>query len=64
MLNFSLLQCGASLEMLIYIIKETTGLNCVLNLLFKINQSLCKKKLQAGDDLQLGQVSDALKKLS
>lgn len=64
MLNFSQLQCGASLEMLIYIIKETTGLNCVLNLLFKINQSLCKKKLQAGDDLELGQVSDALKKLS
>lgn len=47
------LQCGASLEMLIYIIKETTGLNWVLNLLFKINQSLCKKKLQAGDDLEV-----------
>lgn len=47
------LQCGATLEMFIYIIKETTGLNCVLNLLFKINQSLCKKELQAGDDLEV-----------
>lgn len=50
------LQCGATLEMFIYIIKETIGLNCVLNLLFKMSQSLCnaqEKELQAGDELEV-----------
>lgn len=48
------LQCGATLEMFIYLKKETTGLlNCVLNLLFKINQSLWQKELQARDDLEV-----------
>lgn len=50
--------------MLLYIIKEATGLNCVLNLLFKINQSLCKKDCKQGMISKLGQVNDALKKLS
>lgn len=50
------LQYGATLEMFIYIIKETIGLNCVLNLLSKMSQSLCnaqEKELQAGDDLEV-----------